>query len=183
MKINTTSIKDLLYITDIAVFPDERGSFRTPFRSDMDTPQLAWFENRQWNISVNNTGATRGIHAEPWHKFVHIILGRAFAAIVDLSPSETHGRVETFELDMSRALYIPRGCGNSFQALEYTIYAYLTSELWQEDQKYPAISLDDPELAIDWPIKDPDRIISGKDRALSTRHEVFGDKHQYVSRT
>lgn len=182
MKINATSIKDLLYITGIDVFEDERGSFRTPFRSDMGTPQLAWFENRQWNISENERGATRGIHAEPWNKFVHLIAGKAFAAIVDLLPSETHGRVETFELDKTSALFIPRGCGNSFQALEYTIYAYLTSELWEASLNYPAISLDDPELAIDWPIKDPNRIISAKDRALRSRQEVFGDKNQYVPR-
>lgn len=182
MKINTTSIKDLLYITSIDIFEDERGSFRTPFRSDMGHPQLAWFENRQWNISVNKRGATRGIHAEPWHKFVHIITGKAFAAVIDLLPNETHGRMETFELDPTNALFIPRGCGNSFQALENTAYAYLTSELWKADQKYPAINLDDPELAIDWPIKDPDRIISAKDRELRTRQQVFGDKSQYVSR-
>ncbi|MEK7648722.1 MAG: dTDP-4-dehydrorhamnose 3,5-epimerase family protein [Patescibacteria group bacterium] len=177
MKINTTSIPDLLYITDIPIFSDERGSFRTPFRIDMGTyPQLAWLETKQWNISENERGATRGIHAEPWNKFVHVITGKAFAAIVDLTFGEAPRRIEIFELDATCALYIPKGCGNSFQALDFTIYAYLTSELWQAGEKYLAVSLDDPELAIDWPIKDPERIISDKDRALPTCVEVFGEK-------
>ena len=175
MKINDTSIPGLVYITGIPVITDKRGSFRTPFRSDV-APAFERFVNKQWNISWNKRGATRGIHAEPWDKYVHVVAGKAFAAIVDCSLGKTHGRVETFILDETNALFIPEGCGNSFQALEPTAYAYLTSKLWFPDVKYLAISLDDPELRIDWPIKGSERIISDKDRSLPTRHEIFGDR-------
>ncbi len=181
MKITETSIPGLLYISDIAIFTDERGSFRTPFRSDMPHKSLKQFANQQWNISENEPGTTRGIHAEPWDKFVHIIFGRAFAAIVDLRvmkwgqvPFDPISYVETFELNKTNALLVPSGCGNSFQALEFTIYAYLTSDLWSADNKYSAVSLDDPSFAIDWPMKDPDRIISDKDRSLKTVLETYG---------
>lgn len=175
MKIIETSIPELFYISDIAVIHDERGSFRTAFRSDMRAPQFDQFVNRQWNISENKQGATRGIHAEPWDKYVHVMVGRIFVAIVDLRVgTPAFGQVETFELNMENALLIPRGCGNSFQALEFTVYGYLITQLWSADEKYPAISLDDPNLAIQWPIKDPDRIISAKDRELKTLREVYG---------
>jgi dTDP-4-dehydrorhamnose 3,5-epimerase len=174
MKIQETSIPGLLHIADIPIFADERGSFRTPFRSDWGE-SFAQFANKQWNISENAYGTTRGIHAEPWDKFIHVVSGRVFAAFVDLRTSlPSFCRVETFELNTSNALFVPKGCGNSFQALEQSIYSYLTGDLWSAEETYPAVSLDDPLLAIDWPIKDPERIVSEKDRALKNVMETLG---------
>lgn len=174
MKIQETSIPGLLHITDIQLFPDERGSFRTPFRSDWGE-SFKQFTIEQWNISVNNRGATRGIHAEPWDKFIHVVGGRVFTAIVDLRSSlPSFCCVETFELNETNALFVPRGCGNSFQALEQSVYSYLTGDLWAAGQAYLAVSLDDPLLAIDWPIKDPERIVSEKDRMLKGVMETLG---------
>lgn len=173
MKIQETSIPGLLHIVEIAAFPDERGNFRTPFRSDWGKP-FEQFANKQLNISENVRGSTRGIHAEPWDKYIHVVSGSVFAAIADLRPSSpTFCCVETFELNASSALLVPQGCGNSFQALELSVYAYLTGGLWFAGQSYLAVSLDDPTLAINWPIKDPERIISEKDRALRNVGHVF----------
>ncbi len=174
MKIQETSISGLLHITGIQLFSDERGSFRTPLRSDWGE-SFKQFTNQQWNISVNNRGATRGIHAEPWDKFIHVVSGQVFAAIVDLRKSlPSFCCVETFELNETSALFVPQGCGNSFQALEYSVYSYLTGDLWTAGQVYLAVSLDDPLLAIDWPIKDPERIVSEKDRMLKGVMETLG---------
>ena len=65
----------------------------------------------QNNISYNeNRGVTRGIHAEPWDKFISVARGSVFGAWVDLREgSATYGRVYTTVLDPSKAVYVPRG--------------------------------------------------------------------------
>jgi len=63
--------------------------------------------------------------------------------------------VYTTRLDPSRAIYVPRGVGNSFQALQDgTVYTYLVNAHWSLEQKktYTFVNLADPELGIEWPI-------------------------------
>jgi hypothetical protein len=48
------------------------------------------------------------------------------------------------------ALYVPRGCGNSFCTLEpHTVYNFLVNEHWSPERL--TVDLFDPELAIEWP--------------------------------
>ena len=61
----------------------------------------------------------------------------------------------TTRLDPSKAIYVPRGVGNSFQALQDgTVYTYLVNAHWSLEQKktYTFVNLADPELGIEWPI-------------------------------
>lgn len=121
----------------------------------------------QWNISVNNKkGVLRGIHAEPWDKYVHCIHGQAFAAIVDMQKdSPTFGRHQTFMLDETKALFVPKGMGNSYQALsDNTIYGYLVNAHWSPDVPYSAVHYADPELSISWPLPVGSEDLSDKDR-------------------
>ena len=89
----------------------------------------------QNNISFNDAvGTTRGIHAEPWDKWVSVATGRIFGAWVDLREGPTFGAVFTTELDPSRAIFVPRGVGNSYQTLEPdTAYTYLVNDHWSPD--------------------------------------------------
>ena len=89
----------------------------------------------QNNISFNDAvGTTRGIHAEPWDKWVSVATGRIFGAWVDLREGPTFGAVFTAELDPSRAIFVPRGVGNSYQTLEPdTAYTYLVNDHWSPD--------------------------------------------------
>jgi len=119
----------------------------------------------QNNISFNrDKGVTRGIHAEPWDKFISLSTGEAFAAIVDLRKGDTFGNVETFHLTPNTAIFVPKGCGNSFQALtDDLVYAYLVNAHWSPDAKYTFVNLRDPDLAIDWPVPITDELLSEKD--------------------
>ena len=57
----------------------------------------------------------------------------------------------TTRLDPSKAIYVPRGVGNSFQALEDgTAYTYLANAHWSLEQKktYTFVNLADPELNV-----------------------------------
>ena len=61
----------------------------------------------------------------------------------------------TCVLDPSRAIYVPRGVGNAFQALEDgTVYTYLVNAHWSPELKrtYTFVNLADPTLGIEWPI-------------------------------
>lgn len=110
----------------------------------------------QTNVSYNAArGTTRGIHAEPWDKLVTVAVGAAFCAWMDLRPGEGFGRVFTCEIDLTRAVFTPRGVGNSYQALEDgTTYSYLVNAHWSADLRgtYTYVNLADPELAVPWPI-------------------------------
>jgi dTDP-4-dehydrorhamnose 3,5-epimerase-like enzyme len=124
------------------------------------------FNPVQNNISYNaQRGVTRGIHAEPWDKYISLAIGSAFAAIVDLRAGETYGKVLTFELNPGIALFVPKGCGNSFQTMEDgTTYNYLVNSHWSPETKYVSVALDDPDLKIQWPIPLAMSEISAKDK-------------------
>ena len=123
-----------LVVLDLPVHGDVRGWFKENWqRAKMVAAGLpAEFRPVQNNVSFNaERGVTRGIHAEPWNKFISVAAGSVFGAWVDLRPGETFGRVFTCTLDPSRAIYVPRGVGNSFQALEDgTVYTYLVDAHW-----------------------------------------------------
>ncbi len=154
-----------LYEVSLVVNRDDRGSFREVFQAEKLTglglPDLGPV---QWNISENNArGTLRGIHAEPWDKYVHMIAGEAFAAIVDLrSDSTTYKQYETFTLNEANALFVSRGLGNSYQVTSAGgVYGYLVNQHWSPDAQYTLISYRDPTLAIQWPVSPA--IVSAKD--------------------
>ena len=148
-----------LKVLDLSVHGDSRGWFKENWQREkmakgLGLPDLRWVQN---NISFNlSAGATRGIHAEPWNKFISVATGSVFGAWVDLrAGSPTYGRVYTCVLDPSKAVFVPRGVGNSYQALEDgTAYTYLVDAHWSAELKktYTFVNLADPELAIEWPI-------------------------------
>ena len=146
-----------LVVFDLPVHGDNRGWFKENWqRAKQTNLGLPDFGPVQNNISFNaKKGVTRGIHAEPWDKYISIATGSVFGAWVDLRPGESFGQVYTTILDPSKAIYVPRGVGNSFQALEDgTVYTYLVNAHWSLEQKktYTFVNLADPELNIQWPI-------------------------------
>ncbi|WEV52723.1 sugar nucleotide-binding protein [Bifidobacterium sp. ESL0704] len=156
LKVTKTNIPGLL-VFDLPVHGDNRGWFKENWqRAKMTALGLPDFGPVQNNISYNDKkGVTRGIHAEPWDKYISIAAGEIFGAWVDLRPGESFGQVYTTRLDPSRAIYVPRGVGNSFQALQDgTVYTYLVNAHWSLEQKrtYTFVNLADPDLGIDWPI-------------------------------
>lgn len=156
LKLQKTNIPGLV-VLDLTVHGDNRGWFKENWqRQKMMALGLPDFGPVQNNISFNTKkGTTRGIHAEPWDKFISIAYGEIFGAWVDLRPGKTFGEVFTTKLDPSKAIYVPRGVGNSFQTLvDDTTYTYLVNAHWSASQKssYTFVNLTDPTLNIHWPI-------------------------------
>src|SRR5947209_4861761 len=87
-QVTESGIRDLLLVTGIEVFEDERGSFSVPFRNDFDHLFLKSFRLAQINRSENVFGATRGIHAEPWNKYILVAEGVIQSVVVDLRKNE-----------------------------------------------------------------------------------------------
>ncbi|QAY60602.1 dTDP-4-dehydrorhamnose reductase [Microbacterium protaetiae] len=163
----STSIPGLV-VWDLPVHGDNRGWFKENWqREKMTAAGLEDFGPVQNNISFNDAvGTTRGIHAEPWDKWVSVATGRIFGAWVDLREGPTFGAVYTCEIDPSRAIFVPRGVGNAYQTLEPdTAYTYLVNDHWSPDASYTFLNLADETAAIAWPIPLDRAELSAKDAA------------------
>lgn len=163
-----TAIPGLLLI-DLPVHGDTRGWFKENWQHEkMTSAGLPDFGPVQNNISFNaEKGVTRGIHAEPWDKYISIASGKIFGAWVDLREGDSFGAVFTAELDPTKAIYVPRGVGNSFQALEdNTVYTYLVNDHWSAEAQaqYTFLNLADKTSGIRWPIPLDQAELSDKDK-------------------
>jgi len=164
-----------LVLWDLTVHGDSRGWFKENWqREKMLAAGLPDFGPVQNNISFNDAvGTTRGIHAEPWDKWVSLATGRVFGVWVDLREGPTFGTVFTAELDPSRAIFVPRGVGNGYQTLDPdTAYTYLVNDHWSPDATYTFLNLADETVAIAWPIPLDRAEISEKDREHPRLSEV-----------
>ena len=175
LDVHTTAIDGLL-IVDIPRPGDNRGWFKENWqRSKAVAAGLPDFVPVQNNISFNGTrGTTRGIHAEPWDKYVSVATGSIFGAWVELRRGPGFGTVVTHEITPSTAVFVSRGVGNAFQTLEdSTAYTYLVTDHWSAEAQsaYSFVNLADPQLAIEWPIDLERAELSEKDR----NHPLLAD--------
>src|SRR5680860_815716 len=117
LAVHKTPIPGVLLL-DLPVHGDNRGWFKENWqREKMMELGLPDFKPVQNNISFNQeTGTTRGIHAEPWDKYISVAAGRIFGAWVDLREGDTFGTLLSTELDPTNAIFLPRGDGNAFQS-------------------------------------------------------------------
>jgi dTDP-4-dehydrorhamnose 3,5-epimerase/reductase len=164
-----------LVVYDLPVYGDNRGWFKENWqREKMTSLGLPDFGPVQNNFSFNDKrGVARGIHAEPWDKYISLGKGRIFGFWVDIREnSATYGQVYTTELDPTKAIYVPAGVANGYQTLEDdTVYSYLVNDHWSPDAKYAFVSMFDESLGIDWPIPLAESEISDKDK----NHPLLAD--------
>jgi len=164
------------FIVDLVLHGDERGWFKENYqKAKMEELGLPEFEVVQNNFSYNQErGVTRGLHAEPWDKFISVANGSVYGAWVDLRDGEGFGKVMTLEITPSIAVYVPRGVANGYQTLEEKVtYTYLVNDHWSPDSKYTFVNQFDPALGIEWPIAEADAIVSGKDKVHPLLNDVI----------
>ncbi|MFT3860670.1 sugar nucleotide-binding protein [Micropruina sp.] len=169
LTVQRTPVEGLLVI-DLPLHGDARGWFKENWqRAKMVALGLPDFAPVQNNMSFNAAaGATRGLHAEPWDKLISLATGRIFGAWVDLRPGPGFGTSFTLELGPDKAVFVPRGVANGYQALEPdTVYSYLVNEHWSPEARgeYTYLNLADESVAIPWPIALAEAEISDADRA------------------
>ena len=167
LAVHTTPIPGLL-VLDLPLHGDSRGWFKENWqRAKMTALGLPDFAPVQNNMSFNHeAGVTRGLHAEPWEKFISVANGRVFCAWVDLRAGESFGKTFTIEINPGTAVFVPRGVANGYQTLEDNVtYTYLVNAHWSPEAQYTMVNLFDPALGIEWPIGQAEAIVSDKDKA------------------
>lgn len=156
------------YVIKLPVHGDTRGWFKENYQKEkMEALGLPPFTVVQNNFSYNDKrGATRGLHAEPWEKYISVANGSVFGAWVDLRKGPSFGQTFSIEIDPGVAVFVPRGVANSYQTLEDNVtYTYLVNAHWSPQAVYTAVNLFDPALGIQWPISPEQAIVSEKDAA------------------
>ena len=179
-----------LVVFKLGVFRDNRGWFKEIFnhakvisaaREVLDEDEqglksLEEFSIVQNNISYSSSEVIRGMHAEPWEKFISIASGKVYGVWVDLRGGPTSGQVFQMELTPETAIFVPRGVANGFQALEDTAYTYLVNDYWSLELKpqYRFVNFNDPELGINWPLDINWNLVSEDDKNHPMLSDVKG---------
>ncbi|MCT3057815.1 dTDP-4-dehydrorhamnose 3,5-epimerase family protein [Leuconostoc citreum] len=144
---------------DIPVHGDNRGWFKENFQKEKMVPlgfPIDFFaaDKLQNNVSLSGQGVLRGLHAEPWDKYISVAdNGKVLGAWVDLREGESFGHVYQTVIDASKGIFVPRGVANGFQVLSETVsYSYLVNDYWALDlkPKYAFVNYADPTLGIAW---------------------------------
>ena len=167
MKIESTEIPGLVTI-EPRVFEDDRGFFVETFQKARF--QEAGLECRfvQDNHTRSRGGTLRGLHYQlrrPQGKLVGVVRGEIFDVAVDLRRSSpTFGRWAGVRLSevSHRRVYIPPGLAHGFCVVsEVADVVYNCTDYYDPEDEH-TILWRDPQLAIDWPIREP--IVSEKDK-------------------
>lgn len=144
---------------DIPVHGDNRGWFKENFQKEKMLPlgfpkDFFKDDKLQNNVSLSRKGVLRGLHAEPWDKYISVAdNGKVLGAWVDLRDGDSFGNVYQTIIDASKGIYVPRGVANGFQVLSDTVsYSYLVNDYWALDlkPKYAFVNYADPTLGITW---------------------------------
>jgi len=171
MEFVETSLKGA-YLIKPKVFRDERGFFLEFLNEKIFAENGIDVKFVQDNHSLSaKNGTLRGLHFQlppnAQAKLVRVMRGKVYDVIVDLrKDSETFGKWEGFELSGNnfQMLFIPRGFAHAFLTLEdNTEFLYKVDNFYAPESD-SGIIWNDPDLAIDWPVKEP--ILSKKDGKL-----------------
>jgi dTDP-4-dehydrorhamnose 3,5-epimerase len=169
MNIGTGKMKDIL-VFEPQVHGDHRGFFLETWNEQRY--RKAGISNFfvQDNLSFSVCGTLRGLHfqiSNPQAKLIQVITGEVFDVAVDIRPgSPTFGQWEGFRLSEfnRRQVYIPEGFAHGFCVTSATAHFHYKCTCFYDPKDEGGISWSDPDLGIDWPVKNP--IVSDKDKCL-----------------
>ncbi len=178
---------DGVLVVETAFVQDERGFLIETYHRRNYAEHGIDLEFVQENHSKSARNVVRGLHYQdltaPMAKLVRCTLGAIFDVAVDLRVgSPTFGRWVGVELtaDNKKQLLVPVGFGHGFAALtegaelQYKLSGYYTPSA------EAAVAAADPDLAIDWPVRDP--ILSQRDRnAMSLRDYLANPAFRFGS--
>ena len=170
MQATQTTIPDLLII-EPDVFSDARGFFFESFNQRKFGQLTGHTVNfLQDNHSRSAQSVLRGLHyqiKQPQGKLVRVVSGEVFDVAVDIRRSSpTFGRWSgtTLSAENKRILWIPEGFAHGFVVLsEYAELLYKATDYWAPEYER-CLLWSDPDLSIDWPLRENAPILSKKDR-------------------
>lgn len=149
------------------VYGDSRGFFMESWNLKRYAEQGLEVEFVQDNISFSRRGILRGLHFQnpnPQGKLVQVLQGEVYDVAVDIrkgSPCFGCWFGTWLSEQNHHQLYVPEGFAHGFCVVSETaLFAYKCTHFYDAKAEY-SLRWDDPDLAIDWPIKEP--ILSKKD--------------------
>jgi dTDP-4-dehydrorhamnose 3,5-epimerase len=167
MKLIPAPIEGLLII-EPDVFEDNRGYFlETHHQKKFQTACLSTVFVQD-NLSFSKKDTLRGLHfqiANPQAKLVQAITGEIFDVAVDIrSGSPTFGKWTGILLSEKnkRQIFIPDGFAHGFCVLSEGAHVLYKCSDYYNPADEGGLLWSDPELAIEWPVKNP--TLSAKDR-------------------
>ena len=167
MKVIKTNIEGLLII-EPDVFKDNRGYFYESFSREKYKEFNNNSEFVQDNISKSVKGTIRGLHYQVGDKaqgkLCFVISGEVLDVAVDIrfnSPTFGKHYAHLLNSEQKTQIWIPPGMAHGFSVLsDEAIFAYKCTEYYSKEHER-AILCNDPDLNIDWKIKNP--LVSPKD--------------------
>jgi dTDP-4-dehydrorhamnose 3,5-epimerase len=168
MKVEESSLPGVLVVQPKA-FGDARGFFFESFHADRYAAVGIPGPFVQDNVSRSARGILRGLHLQDpkaQGKLVYVTRGSVFDVAVDVRKGSSHfGKWFGMELsdENHTQLWIPPGFAHGFCVTsEIADFAYKCTEFYAPEHER-SIRWNDPDLAIDWPIREPN--LSPKDAA------------------
>jgi dTDP-4-dehydrorhamnose 3,5-epimerase len=176
MAARRSEILSEVVIVEPKIFRDHRGFFLETYREntyrDWGVPDRFVQDNYSYSVK----GVLRGLHyqlGEPQGKLVWAAQGEVFDVAVDIRKgSPTFGRWDGLLLssDNQRQLYIPPGFAHGFCVKSECAVVMYKCTRYYAPKEERGVRWDDPQLAIEWPSKDP--IMSEKDKMLPTMEQA-----------
>ena len=169
MEFVQTEIPEVILVKP-TVIKDHRGYFMESYHIEKFNQGGidCTFVQDNYAKSIQNT--LRGLHFQvkyPQAKLLRCLKGKVFDIAVDIRPdSPSFGKWVGEELskDNKYQLFIPQGFAHGYYVMSETAeIAYKCSEIYHPEDEQ-GILWDDPDIAIEWPVKKP--LLSGKDRHL-----------------
>ena len=170
-------------------FEDHRGYFMETYREDQFRELGLPGTFLQDNHSYSKKGVVRGLHFQwepPMGKLMRVTRGAAFLVAVDLRlDSPTLGKWAGVEstAENKKQVWAPASFARGFCALTDDVEVQYKCTGTYNGQAESAVRWDDPEIGIDWPIRDV--VVSEKDRKAQTLAEWLASPHsrQFVYAT
>jgi dTDP-4-dehydrorhamnose 3,5-epimerase len=170
VNVTPTSIPDVC-IVQPKVWTDASGFFLEIWHSDRFAQAGIGQAFVQDNHSRSVKGTLRGLHyqiEQVQGKLVRVVTGRIFDVAVDLRHgSPTFARWVGTELseENNRQLWIPPGFAHGFYVMsEQADVVYKCTAHYSAEHER-TLRWDDPELAIEWPLRGAAPLLSDKDAA------------------
>jgi dTDP-4-dehydrorhamnose 3,5-epimerase len=178
MKVTETEFAGL-YIIEPDVYKDDRGYFFESYNYSKMKNHGILMQFVQDNQSKSEFGVIRGLHFQesPYSqtKLVRVIEGSIFDVAVDIRKgSSTFGKVFGVEMnsDNNLQLLIPKGFAHGFSVLSRHAIVFYKCDVFYNPVAERGIRFDDPDLCIDWHLKQDEIKVSPKDAALQFFREI-----------
>ena len=186
MKFTEQKLKGV-FVIEPQVFGDSRGYFMESYKKELFEKYIGVVDFIQDNESRSSYGVVRGLHFQrgEWSqsKLVRVTQGRVYDVVVDLrrtSPTfgqyvglslihisePTFGQYVGIELsdENKKQLFVPRGFAHGFAVLSETAqFCYKVDNVYAPHEEV-TLFYNDPHVAVQWPIKAEEMLLSEKDK-------------------